>query len=78
MDGYSTQDNFEKKIYPQKVQLSKMTSPGVCRSPLEERVFREYKNRFFLVFTPEPTFEAVLKEVPASTKQDSLSGIQRV
>ncbi|WP_312755845.1 TnsA endonuclease N-terminal domain-containing protein [Rummeliibacillus suwonensis] len=44
MAGYSIQDNLEKRIYPKTIQLSKMDDPGVCRSPLEERVIQEYNN----------------------------------
>ena len=44
MAEYSTQDNLENRIYPKTIQLSKMDDPGVCRSPLEERVIQEYNN----------------------------------
>lgn len=44
LEGYRTQDQVEKTIYPKTLKLSKMPKAGVCRSPLEERVIRQYNS----------------------------------
>lgn len=43
-EGYRTQAQLEKNIYPKKIKFSKMPKVGVCRSPLEERVIRQYNS----------------------------------
>lgn len=43
-EGYRTQNQLEKLLYPKTIKLSKMPTAAICRSPLEERVIRQYNS----------------------------------